>query len=127
MNYNITFHASYDALMKLMDEQYGGESDRERARKSHEENTEYVQALHLYKIALTNSAGEVSELLEHLENEMDYELSDSLATLLHCIHRRARELGKDDQEVIGQLVTMAYDKIYGRKTDKNYLREESFT
>lgn len=123
MNYDIETNVDYDSLMRLMDEEYGHETDRERARKSHEENTEYVQALHLYKLAQSNSAGEVSELLKRLENEMDYELSDSLATLMHCIHRRAMELGKEDQEVIGQLINMAYDKISTRRGDKNYLRQ----
>lgn len=107
-------------LMDLMTELFGKTSDNYRARKALEEVTEYAQAMH----SLTIGQALMDVRAERLQFEADYELSDSLATILYCIKRRADKAGMSMVDAMNLLVKMAYDKISGRRVDPDYLRED---
>lgn len=108
-----------EELMSLMDVFYGEQTEYFRARKALEEVTEYAQAMHHLNICPMM----LSTPLNELQNDADYELSDSVATILYCVQRRADKAGMKFVDALNLLVRMAHDKITGRMKDPDYLRK----
>lgn len=105
-------------LLYLMDKNYGKESEYFRARKALEEATEYAQAMHHLNVCPML----MQTTTEQLQHDADYELSDMVATVLHCVKVRADKAGMPFVDTLNLLVKMAYDKISGRQIDPDYLR-----
>lgn len=105
-------------LLWIMNKNYGEESEYNRARKALEEATEYAQAMHHLNVCPML----MQTTTEQLQHDADYELSDMVATVLHCVKVRADKAGMPFVDALNLLVKMAYDKISGRQVDPEYLR-----